>query len=90
MDKVTGLFGQELKVGDKIAMVAKYCGSPYMKVGTIEFIGTKLVLKYDWVERKRVPTEVQVVSVRSHKKLHDPTSKTYVKSVFNWESAITL
>jgi hypothetical protein len=90
MDKVIGLFGQELKVGDKIAMVAKYCGNPYMKVGTIEVIDVKLVLRYDWNQRKRVPTEVQVVKVRSHKKLSDPTSKTYLKEVHNWETAITL
>lgn len=90
MDKVTGLFGQELKVGDKIAMVAKYCGSPYMKVGTVEFIGTEIVRKWDWNARKKMPTEVTVVKIRSHKKLHDPTSKTYVKNVFNWETAITL
>lgn len=90
MDKITGLFGQELKVGDKIAMVAKYCGSPYMKVGTIEFIGTKVVNKYDWVARQRSPTEVPCVKVKSLKRLRNPDSGTYIKEVHNWETAITL
>lgn len=85
---ITGLYGQELKVGDKIVFCAKSYGSSYMRAGVITKIETaarqilhkvyitydKRDLEWDSLLRKHIPQPV----------------KSRTSRIYNWRSAITL
>lgn len=91
MKPITGYFNQELKVGDRIAWVAKSCGSIFMADGIIHSIeeGT------DYWGRPKAKVKVLRENVESMKwnretRNWETIQRTYVKRIFNWETAITL
>jgi hypothetical protein len=90
-----GHFGQELKVGDKIAMVAKSYGSCYMLVATIHSINpTKSYYGTDDFEvkvaYKKQKVKYKYDRITGRGEYVDLGEKLQISRVYNWNSAITL
>jgi len=90
MKDVTGHFGQELNVGDKIAMVAKSYGSSYMLVANIHSIEEQPGNRWNkFIVKVTYPRQVRTWDRVLHV-YRDDGVKNRISRVYNWRSAITL
>jgi hypothetical protein len=94
-NKPTGHFGQELHVGDKIAMVAKSYGSCYMLVANIHSI--KPIKNYygreDFevkVSYKKQKRKYKYDRLTGRGEYVDLGEKLQISRVYNWRTSITL